>query len=439
MAEWSSSVLAELEWRGFIKDQTHPQELDEALASGQVTLYCGFDPTSNSLHVGSLVPMFALSHFLRHGHAPVALVGGATGMIGDPSGKSDERNLLDEATLHANLAGIRAQLERVLANTRSIERAPRQEDADVVVVNNHEWVGPRSFLHVLRDVGKFFKVNQMIQKDSVRSRLESESGISYTEFSYMLIQAMDFQELFDRRGCRLQIGGSDQWGNITAGTDLVRRTRQESVFGLTMPLLMDAKGDKFGKSTEGMNVWLDAERTSPFAFYQFWINVDDADVPTLLRRFTFFPKDKVEELSAKEGRELNDAKRELAYHVTSLVHSPEEADRAVRASKMLFGEEISGLTDKELLSIFSDVPSLTISRARLDAGVSVLDLLTELALESSRGKARRLLAQGGVTLNNSKKLEAIEGDYTVTPEDLTTETSLVLRAGKKRYAVIRAE
>jgi len=439
MAEWTSSVLAELEWRGFIKDQTHPQELDDALAAGPVTLYCGFDPTSDSLHVGSLVPILALSHFLRHGHNPIALVGGATGMIGAPSGKSAERNLLDNDALRANLAGIRAQLERVLANARGMEREPNEEDADVVVVNNHDWIGPRSFLHFLRDVGKFFRVNQMLEKDSVKSRLDSESGISYTEFSYMLIQAVDFQELFDRHGCRLQIGGSDQWGNITAGTDLVRRTRQESVFGLTMPLLMDSQGNKFGKSMDGENVWLDAERTSAYAFYQYWLNVDDADVPTLLRRFTFFPQEKVEELSAKEGREVNHAKQELAHHVTALIHGVEEADKAVRASRMLFGGEISGLTDGELSSIFADVPSLTIERERLDAGVSVIDLPTELGFEKSRGKARRVLEQGGVTLNNSKKLEAVEGDYTVTPADLTTETSLVLRAGKKRYAVIRAE
>jgi tyrosyl-tRNA synthetase len=438
MTDFDSDVLRELEWRGFIHQMTH-EDLDEALEDDKVTLYCGFDPTGDSLHVGSLLPMMGLAFFRRHGHNPIALVGGATGMIGDPSGKDEERSLMSEHELERNLEGISAQLDRIL--DRAVQMHPEAVDeaageGGIPLMNNADWLADWSYIDFLREVGKYFRVNVMINKESVKARLEErEQGISYTEFSYMLIQGFDFLHLYEEADCTLQIGGSDQWGNITAGTDLIRRKTGESAFGLTFPLLTDSAGKKFGK-TEAGAVWLDPEKTSPYEFYQYWVQRDDADVPKLLRTFTFLPREDIDELVGviEAGENRGEVQETLAWEVTALVHGAAEADKAVKASKMLFGEKIEGLTDRELASIFADVPSTEIAMDELEGGIGILNLFTETGLQNSNGAARRLIKQGGAYLNN-EKLE--RWDHEVTPEDLASDTMLVLRSGKKNYAVVK--
>lgn len=432
-----SSVLQELDRRGLIFQTTH-DELDDALAEGAMTLYCGFDPTADSLHVGSLLPIIGLAHFRRHGHRPMALVGGATGLIGDPSGKSAERNLLDDATIAKNLEGIAGQIRAVLDRALTMHAdGVAASGVEVPIVNNADWIKPWSFLDFLRDVGKNFRVNAMLQKDSVKARLDSDAGLSFTEFSYQLIQAYDFYHLREEHGCMLQIGGSDQWGNITAGTDLIRRLAGAPAFGLTWELLLSASGQKLGK-TEAGNVWLDPERTSPYEHYQYWIRREDADMPSLLRRFTFLPLDEIDALIAKieAGENRGEVQQRLAYEVTWLVHGQQEADKAVRASKMLFGEKIEGLTDRDLAGVFADVPSSTITREALQVGVSIVDLLVDTGLQKSKSAARRLVEQGGGYVNN---VRVDEINYAVTLDDLTSETKLVLRAGKRAYHVLSVE
>ena len=428
-------ILEELSWRGLIKQRTHEQELDEALAQGAVSLYCGFDPTSDSLHVGSLLPILCLAHFRRHGHKPVALVGGATGMIGDPSFKSEERSLLDAEQLGRNLEGIRGQLRAILDRAMEMHTEDFQQEgtaAPVPVVNNADWVGPWSFVDFLRDVGKHFRVNQMMAKDSVRARLEErEQGISYTEFSYMLIQAYDFLHLHRTRGCKLQIGGSDQWGNITAGTELIRRSDSELAFGLTFPLLLSADGRKFGKTERGA-VWLDPERTSPYDFYQYWVNQPDEELPQLLRRMTLLGREQVEQLESQDNR--GQVQRRLAYEMTWLVHGRQEADKALKASRMLFGEAITSLSARDFDAIFGEVPSTEIARARLEQGIDLLELVVELGLQPSKNAARRLLKQGGVYLNN---VSVSHEQRQVGPDDLISPAAFVVRSGKKKYHVVR--
>lgn len=440
--EPKSGILKELTWRDMIKQQTHQEELDQVLSEGSVSLYCGFDPTADSLHAGSLLPIIALAQFRRHGHKPMALVGGATGLIGDPTGKSAERELITEEQVQKNIDGIRVQLRTIL--DRALEMHTDQLSDDVKnalheptpIVNNADWMKPWSFIDFLRDVGKHFKVNTMLARDSVKDRLENrDQGISYTEFSYMLIQGYDFLHLFKEKSCALQIGGSDQWGNITAGTDLIRRTESKSAFGLTLPLLTNSQGKKYGKSEAGA-IWLDAERTSPYEFYQYWYNLDDEDIPRLMRVFTLLPEEEVDALSAQiENKDRpQQVKEKFAHEVTWLVHGKEAADKAVRVSKMLFGEEISGLTDKELADLFKDAPSFELEAARLESGVPIADLLVESGMQKSKGAARRLLKQNGVYINN-KRFGQEERD--VTREDLSSETMLVLRAGKKNQCVVK--
>lgn len=441
-ASHESSVLQDLEWRNFIAQQTHEEELDKVLAGESVSLYCGFDPSAPSLHVGSLVPLMALAFFNRHGHKPIALVGGATGMIGDPSGKSEERVLLSEDIIQTNLDGIQSQIRTILSRSLSMhpETLPsaseQNKDRTVPIVNNFDWMGKWNFIDFLRDVGKHFRVNTMMAKDSVRARLEErEQGLSYTEFSYMLIQGFDFYHLFQEEGCKLQVGATDQWGNITAGTELIRRKEGKSAFGLTFPLLLSASGKKMGKTEKGA-VWLSADRTSPYEFYQYWVQQDDVEVPKLLRLFTFLSKEEIDELvvTIDNGQNRGDVQRRLAYEVTHLVHGQEEADKAVRASQMLFGEEISGLTDNDLRSIFADVPSTEVSRASLQGeGTELIELLVTTGLQPSKGAARRLLKQGGVYLNN-RRVES--QDKRVTEADLASESMLVLRSGRKKYHVV---
>ena len=439
---FESSVLDELSWRGLIKQMTHA-EIDEALDQIEpVTLYCGFDPSADSLHVGHLIPVMGLAHFRRHGHRPMALVGGATGMIGDPTGKSEERNLLDAEAITRNVDGLRTQLRGLLdraltMHAEALPEAPSSGATPIPIVNNADWIAPWSFIDFLRDVGKHFRVNVMLSKDSVKDRLEQpERGLSYTEFSYMLIQGYDFQHLYDQFDCTLQIGGSDQWGNITAGTDLIGRTHDQSrAFGMTMPLLTTPDGRKFGKS-EGNAVWLDPARTSPYEFYQYWVNQPDEMIPVLLRYFTFLPKSRVDALAAQLGANQGDLQHILAHEVTALVHGTQAAQEAAQAAKTLFTKAIPELSADEIDRVFSDVPSSTIEASRLAEGVGLLDLLVEVGLQSSKGAARRIVKQGGAYLNDAR-IEDI--GYTLTPEDTTKADILVLRCGKKKQHVVRVD
>jgi len=422
-----ANMIDELRWRGLIHQSTDEAQLRAHLSESR-SLYAGFDPTASSLHVGSLVPLMTLRRFQRFGHRPIALVGGATGMIGDPSGKSEERNLLSENALNENVAGIREQVSKFLDFN-----GPNAAQ----VVNNYDWIGGFSFLSFLRDVGKHFPVNAMLAKDSVRSRIErADSGISYTEFSYMLLQAYDFAHLSQKHGCTLQIGGSDQWGNITAGTDLARRMHGASLHGLTMPLLLTHDGKKMGKSEKGA-IWLDAARTSPYAFYQYWIGVSDADVLMCLRFLTELTEQEIAALAQAVAENPNEraAQKSLASWLTGFVHGAEGLQNAQRASAILFGAEISQLTDAELGEIFAEVPSASVPAAEFVNGLSLLDALINTQLCASRSDAKRALSAGAVYLNNTR----IDAERWLTAADLASETIFVLRNGKKRYALVRVE
>jgi tyrosyl-tRNA synthetase len=384
-------LYAELEWRGMIYHAT--DGLREALSAGSVTAYIGFDPTASSLHVGSLLTVMGLARLQRFGHTPLAIVGGGTGMIGDPSGKSQERVLLSLEQVEANVAGIRPQLARFL------DFGPGPNTARIV--NNADWLGPVSLLEFLRDAGKHFTVNYLLQKESVSRRLESEEGISFTEFSYVLLQAYDFLQLYDRLGCTLQLGGSDQWGNITAGIDLIRKVRAAKAHGLVWPLMKTASGTKFGKTEEG-TVWLDPARTSPFRFYQFWLNADDRDVVDYLKFFTFRSAEEIKELAASVERapEKREAQRVLARDVTGLVHGTEQTERAERASAVLFGGDITQANLDDALMVFEDAPSTELRWP--DEGLTVIQALVTTGLAPSKSEAMRLIKSGGVYVNNQR-------------------------------------
>ena len=420
-------IHAELSWRGLLYQTTDEAGLGKWLLTQSRSVYAGFDPTAESLHVGSLLPLMMLRRFQKAGHRPIALVGGATGMIGDPSGKSAERNLLDAATLERNIAGIKEQMRQLL----DFSAGP----TSAVLVNNYDWVGKFSYIEFLRDVGKNFPVNVMLGKDSVKSRLESDAGISYTEFSYMLLQAYDFVHLRRAHNCELQIGGSDQWGNITAGIDLARRMDAAQVYGITCPLLTKSDGGKMGK-TESGTVWLSAERTSPYQFYQYWFNVDDADVSKCLRFLTECPMEEIDALdvSRQEKPQERASQKRLAGALTELLHGAEGLAKAQLAAQILFGAEITSLSDAELSQIFADVPGVSLERARLDAGLALLDALVESGLVKSKGEARRAVTEGGVYVNNRR---AEGAEFVLTREQLASESTIVLRRGKKNYALVR--
>ncbi|HST63259.1 MAG TPA: tyrosine--tRNA ligase [Longimicrobium sp.] len=416
----------DLQARGLVHASS--EGVRDFLAAGPVTAYIGFDPTADSLHVGHLVQVMAAARLQRAGHRPLALVGGGTGMIGDPSGKSVERPLLTRAQVEANVAGIRGPLERFL---------DFDGPAAAQVVDNHEWLGGLGLIEFLRDVGKHFTVNYMLAKDSVARRLDSEVGLSITEFAYSLLQAYDFAVLSDRFGCTLQIGGSDQWGNITSGMELIRRTRGRPAHGIVQPLLTNASGTKFGK-TEGGAVWLDAERTSPFRFFQFWLNADDRDVERYLKTFTFLSLDAIAAVMAEHAPApaARTAQRRLAAEVTRRVHGPGGLARAERATGVLFGSVAAQeLPAAELLDVFSDVPSTHVPRTRLEGeGMGVVDILADAGVAASRGEARRLIAGGGVSLNG---VRVTSPDQRVRAEDAIDGQVLVLRKGKKENRVIR--
>jgi tyrosyl-tRNA synthetase len=421
-----STLIDELSWRGMLQDAT--DGAGEHLATPGRTLYIGFDPTADSLHVGSLLPIMVLVRAQRAGHHPIALVGGATGLIGDPSFKNRERPLLSRADMEANALGIRAQLEHFL-DFDAPENPARMR-------NNLDWLGRTNVLDFLRDVGKHFSVNAMLRKESVRRRVESdEQGISFTEFSYQLLQAADFLHLYREDGCTVQAGGSDQWGNITAGTELVRRVAGGHAFGVTSPLVTTAAGTKFGK-TEAGTVWLDAKRTSPFRFYQFWVNCADADVGRYLRYFTFLSRDEIEELDRATEAEpwRRRAQKALAEEVTRRVHGEAGLAGALKATEALFGGSLEGLSAAEIADIFSEVPSSTVSRDALggDAG-GIVALLAETTLATSKGDARRSVQGGGVYLNG---IRVDDVDAHVTPQDAVEGRFVVLRKGKKRYHLV---
>jgi tyrosyl-tRNA synthetase len=420
------NLYDELAWRGMIYDAT--EGLSDLLEKERVTAYIGFDPTASSLHVGSLLPVMALARLQRFGHSPIAIVGGGTGMIGDPSGKSQERGLLSLDEIEANLAGIRHQLGRFL-DFDTPSHAAR-------IVNNADWLGTVDLLSFLRDAGKHFTVNYMLQKESVNRRLESEEGISFTEFSYLLLQAYDFLQLFDRCGCVLQMGGSDQWGNITAGIDLVRKLRGRKVHGLVMPLVTTAAGVKFGK-TEAGTVWLDPARTSPFRFYQFWMNTDDRDVIAYLKYFSFVERRAIGDLEEGTSREpeAREAQRVLAREMTALVHGGEQMSRAERASSLLFGEDISALPVDDVLAVFDDVPSTELAWSEVEAGgIGIVDLIARVQLAPSRGEARRLVLSGGVYVNNRRASDPLAR---LTRDQAIGGRVFVLRKGQKQNHLVR--
>lgn len=427
------NFVEELTWRGMIHDTMPGAE--EHLMEGMRSAYVGFDPTADSLHIGNLVPIMLLAHYQRCGHKPVALVGGATGMIGDPSGKSSERNLLDEKTLRQNQEAIKKQLAHFL---------DFESDADnaAVLVNNYDWMKGFTFLEFIRDIGKHITVNYMMAKDSVKNRISSDSseGMSFTEFTYQLVQGYDFLHLYKENNCTIQMGGSDQWGNITTGTELIRRIGNGKGFAITCPLITKSDGSKFGKS-EGGNVWLDANRTSPYKFYQYWLNSSDEDAEKYIKIFTFLTKDEIDAL-AKEHQEaphLRILQKKLAKEITTMVHSKEEFENAEKASNILFSktfkEDIKTLNEKTFLDVFDGVPQADIEKADIDKG---LDMIAALAAKTnflnSNGEARRALKENSVSVNKEK----VKEDYTITPDDLINAKYVVINKGKRNTYIIRA-
>jgi tyrosyl-tRNA synthetase len=422
------TLFDEFTWRSIVYDAT--EGFADLVAKERITAYVGFDPTASSLHVGSLLPVMALARLQRFGHAPIAIVGGGTGMIGDPSGKSQERVLLSAEQIDDNLRGIRRQLERFL------EFEPRGGPNAARIVNNSDWLGRIGLLEFLRDAGKHFTVNYMLQKESVNRRLESDEGISFTEFSYLLLQAYDFLQLFDRFQCVAQLGGSDQWGNITAGIDLIRKLRGRKAHGLVMPLVVTASGVKFGK-TEAGTIWLDPERTSPFKFYQFWLNSDDRDVVTYLKLFTFLDRDAIAALESvtETAPEKRETQRVLAREVTTLVHGSDQVARAERASSVLFGEDITTLEPEDVLAVFDDVPSTELpAETMAGEGIGMVDLVARVQLAPSKAEARRLVQSGGIYVNNRR---VSDPQARVTLDQAIGGRLFVVRKGQKQNHLIR--
>jgi tyrosyl-tRNA synthetase len=424
------NFIEELRWRDMIHDMTPGTE--EELARGMTSAYIGYDPTSDSLHIGNLASIMLLVHFQKAGHKPYALVGGATGMIGDPSGKSEERNLLDEEILRYNQNCIQKQLEKFLDFGSGANSAE--------MVNNYDWTRDFSFLHFLRDVGKHITVNYMIAKDSVKNRMNSGSGISFTEFSYQLVQGYDFCWLFEHKNVRLQMGGSDQWGNIVTGTELIRRKLGGEAFALTCPLITKADGGKFGK-TESGNVWLDPKKTSPYRFYQFWLNASDEDAALYIKKFTLMNREEVEALITEHQKapHLRVLQKTLAKDITVRVHSEEDYQSALEASEILFGkgtaETLQKLSEETLLSVFEGVPQCEIPLPELADGIGIIDFLSQkTGIFSSNGEARRMLKDGGVLVNKQKAGE----ELVLGPGFLLKGKYLLVQKGKKNYYLVKA-
>lgn len=422
----TDNVFDELKWRGLVFDST--EGVEELLSKEKVTFYTGFDPTGDSLHVGSLVPIIGLARLQRFGHTPVALAGGGTGMIGDPSGKTQERQLLSDDQVRHNVECIKGQLSSFLDFDHPTNPAK--------LVNNGDWLGSMSIIEFLRDIGKHFTVNYMTAKESVKSRIEREDGISYTEFSYMLLQGYDFYHLHKHHNCIMQTGGSDQWGNITTGMELIRRVSGKKGHGLVYPLITKSDGTKFGKTEEG-TIWLDPKKTSPYRFYQFWLNADDRDVVKYLKYFTFLSREEIEELEKQVESEPHRraAQRKLAEEMTTIVHGKESLAQVETASKVLFGGDIAGLGAEEIQDIFAEVPSCEIAGDRFAGeGVSVIDLLAESGAAKSKGEARRLIQGGGIYVNNQKVDDA---EKSVNTDGTVEGKFVVLRKGKKNYHLVK--
>lgn len=428
-----NSFIEELTWRGLIHNIIPGTE--EQLNKEMTLGYIGFDPTADSLHVGSLVPILLLVHFQRHGHKPVALVGGSTGMIGDPSGKSTERNLLDSETLQKHILGIKSQLERFLDFDSNKSNA-------AILVNNYDWMKDVTFLDFARDIGKHITVNYMMAKDSVKKRLNGEyqEGMSFTEFTYQLLQGFDFYHLYKEKGVKLQMGGSDQWGNLTTGTELIRKKIGEEAFALTCPLTTKANGTKFGKSEGGENVWLDVNRTSVFKFYQFWLNISDIDAEKYIKIYTFLSKDEIESLirNHNENPSLRILQKKLAEEVTRWVHGKEETDKVIKASSILFGkstkEDFLSLDETTFLSLFEGVPQKEVSLNILKNGISILDALSEISgFLSSKNEAKRALKEKSISINQEK----VNDDFIINESNLIQGKYVLLQRGKKSYFILK--
>lgn len=426
------NLVEELRWRGMLHDAMPGTE--EHLNEKMRAAYVGFDPTADSLHIGNLVPIMLLAHLQRSGHKPIALVGGATGMIGDPSGKSSERNLLDEETLRHNQECVKNQLSQFLDFKSGKEN-------DAVLVNNYDWMKEISFLEFIRDVGKHITVNYMMAKDSVKNRISGEGteGMSFTEFTYQLVQGYDFYHLYDKMDCTLQMGGSDQWGNITTGTELVRRKAGGKAYALTCPLITKSDGSKFGKS-EGGNIWLDAKRTSPYKFYQYWLNTSDEDAEKYIKIFTFLDKEEIEGLIAehKEAPHMRQLQKRLAKEVTITVHNEEEYENAVTASQVLFGkstaDDFRKLNETTFLDVFEGVPQAEVEKGEIENGLDMIGALAaKTGFLNSNGEARRALKENSVSVNKEK----VKEDYTITTEDLINDKYVILNKGKKNTYIIR--
>ena len=426
------NVIDVLKQRGFIEQTTHDQELAEYVDQGNVTCYIGFDPTASSLHIGSLVPIMSLAHMQRHGHRPIALIGGGTGLIGDPSGKTEMRKMLTAETIEENALGIKKQLSRYLDFS----------DGKALMLNNADWLTKLGYISFLRDIGRHFSVNRMIKAESCKLRLDSEDGLSFIEFNYTVLQAYDFLELCNRHDCRLQMGGSDQWGNIVSGIELIRRMNQKTAFGITFPLISTSSGEKMGKTAKGA-VWLDAARTSPYEYYQYWINTDDRDVIRFLSLFTFLPLDEIRETEKLRGADLNAAKAVLAFETTLLAHGKEETLKANEAAISMFGSrDIGGhiLPSSSIPRGKSElddvaVPQSYVEAEKLKAGIPAFKLFQAAGLASSGGAARRLIEQGGAYVNG-RRIDSF--DMMISDQDLTDANSILLRSGKKRFHKIKS-
>ncbi len=418
----TNELMEDLKWRGLLYQQTDEQGLEKLLNEEEISLYCGVDPTADSMHIGHIVPLLTLRRFQLHGHRPILLVGGATGMIGDPSGRSEERQLQTTEQIAKNVSGIKKQMEQIF---------DFNSENGAQMVNNNDWIGSMSIIEFLRDYGKLLGVNYMLAKDNVASRLDS--GISFTEFSYMLIQGIDFNHLFDHYGCRVQVGGSDQWGNITTGLEVIRKTHEEEVkaFGITIPLVTKADGTKFGKSAGGA-VWLDAAKTSPYEFYQFWINTADADVIKYMKIFTFMGREEIEalEVAVQEEPHLRKAQQALAEEMTRLIHGQEALDQAIRISKALFSGDLKALTAAEMKDAFKDVPSFEMAK---DAK-NIVDFIVEAGVSSSKRQAREDVTNGAISLNGERITDTA---YEVSAADRLEDAFTIVRRGKKNYKMVK--
>jgi tyrosyl-tRNA synthetase len=424
------SLIEELSWRGMLQDIMPGTE--EQLKKEPTSSYIGFDPTADSLHIGSLVPILLLYHLQQHGHKPIALIGGATGMVGDPSGKSEERNLLDEETLQKNIIGVRKQLEKFLDFDLN-----RPNSAEIV--NNYDWFKGLGFIEFLRDVGKHMTVNYMMSKDSVKKRIEGETGISYTEFAYQLMQGYDFYWLYTNKKCKLQMGGSDQWGNITTGTELIRKKSGGEAFAFTCPLITKTDGGKFGKTEKG-NIWLDPEKTSPFQFYQFWMNAADADAEKWIKIFTLLPKNEIDELLAEHTQDPGSRvlQKKLAECITIFVHGKAEFETARQTTEQLFGKKeeinLNELSEAELLNAMDGVPLQRIAASTINSGIDVVSFLFETGIMPSKGEARKMLVGGGISINKQKVLDIT---FIVDSNSLLANQYVVVQKGKKNHYLVK--